>query len=54
MTITDIVRAYENGLITGDEAIEQGMVESLDGLYEKFTRVSRFQPDDGVGMRRLI
>ncbi len=35
MTASDIVTALEAGLITENEAVEQGMVERLSDLYGK-------------------
>ncbi|WP_156420919.1 hypothetical protein [Aureimonas sp. AU22] len=35
MKTTDIIEAYEAGLITRGEAIEQGLVDDLDALYDK-------------------
>ncbi len=35
MSTTDIIAAFEAGLITRGEAVEQGLVETLDALYEK-------------------
>lgn len=34
MSASEIVVAYENGLITANEAIEQACVESVEELYE--------------------
>ncbi|WP_279477977.1 hypothetical protein [Aureimonas sp. SK2] len=38
MSTTDIIEAYEAGLITRGEAVEQGLVDTIDALYEKSAR----------------
>ncbi len=37
MTASEIVSAYEAGIITEFEATEQGMVDTLDDLYSRLT-----------------
>ncbi|WP_168990466.1 hypothetical protein [Aureimonas flava] len=44
MSTTDIIDAYEAGLITRDEAVEQGLVDNLDALYEKGPRAAGWAP----------
>lgn len=54
MSTSDIIRAYESGLITEREAIEQGLVDDLDRLYEKSSRGSRFASANAeIGNRRF-
>jgi len=37
MTASEIVTAYEAGIITQDEATEQGLVETLNDLYARLS-----------------
>jgi hypothetical protein len=41
MSASEIVRAYEAGLITEREAAEQGMVERLSDLYADLSPYAR-------------
>lgn len=41
MSASEIVRAYEAGLITEQEAAEQGMVERLSDLYADLSPYTR-------------
>jgi len=43
MTASDIVTALEAGLITENEAIEQGMVDRLSDLYQTPSSSSRWR-----------
>ncbi len=47
MTATDIVRALEAGLITENEAIEQGQVDRLSDLYERLSAASDWRSASG-------
>ncbi|KTQ96756.1 hypothetical protein NS226_06435 [Aureimonas ureilytica] len=47
MTASDIVTALEAGLITENEAVEQGMVERLSDLYGKTSTSPRFGASSG-------
>ncbi|WP_156417794.1 hypothetical protein [Aureimonas sp. AU4] len=42
MTASEIVTAYEAGVITENEATEQGMVETIDDLYSRVPRERRY------------
>ena len=48
MTASDIVAALEAGLITENEAVEQGMVERLSDLYGKEPTSGRWRARAGL------
>lgn len=48
MTASEIVTAYEAGIITKNEATEQALVDTLDDLY---SRLSTERPDRSRGRR---
>lgn len=52
MSRTDIIEAYEAGLITRDEALEQGLVDTLDALYERSARTQGWGRRDGYAQPR--
>ncbi|WP_156369210.1 hypothetical protein [Aureimonas sp. Leaf324] len=44
MSTTDIIEAYEAGLITRNEAIEQGLVDDLNQLYKRDAQPGGWSP----------
>ncbi len=44
MSKADIIEAYEAGLITREEAVEQGLVDNLDALYRTSARPGGWMP----------
>jgi len=51
MTASDIVTALEAGLITENEAIEQGMVDRLSDLYQDPSGSPRWRSQRGHGVQ---
>lgn len=55
MTASDIVSAFEAGLITENEAVEQGMVDHLSDLYTRLSNMprGRARQDDARQVSRV-
>lgn len=53
MSTTDIIEAYEAGLITRNEAIEQGLVDDLNQLYKRDAQPAGWSPRDRQAMARV-
>lgn len=50
MTASEIVTAFEAGVITENEATEQGMVDTLDDLYSRVSRERRYRSRSSAQM----